>query len=89
MPTMEFIVRNRLGLHTRPAAELVRIASRYECRIAITNEKKTVNGKSIMSVMTLAANQGTALTIEAVGTDAEEALVKISELFASNFGEQH
>ena len=83
------VVRNKLGLHTRPAAELVRLAARYECSIAISSEKKIANGKSILSVMTLAANQGTVLTIEAVGTDAEDALIQISALFASSFGEQY
>ena len=89
IPTAKVLVRNRLGLHARPAAELVRLAARYKCRIAISSEKKTVNGKSILSVMTLAANQGTVLTIEAVGTDAEDALIQISALFASSFGEQY
>jgi phosphocarrier protein HPr len=87
MPKTEVVISNRLGLHARPSAALVRLAARYECTIAISNGDKTVNGKSIMGVMTLAANQGTVLTIEAVGTDATEALVQLGGLFGSNFGE--
>ena len=88
MPKAEIVIGNRLGLHARPSAELVRLAARYECNITISNGEKTVNAKSIMSVMTLAASQGRILTLEAMGIDAEDALVALVALFASNFGEQ-
>ena len=88
MPKAEIVIGNRLGLHARPSAELVRLAGRYECNIMISNGEKTVNAKSIMSVMTLAASQGRVLTLETLGIDAEDALVALVELFTSNFGEQ-
>ncbi len=81
-------VRNRLGLHLRPASQLVRLASSFEdCDICITKEGQKVNAKSIMGVIMLAAEQGSELMIEAAGPSAERALAQVLDLLNSGFGE--
>jgi phosphocarrier protein HPr len=79
---------NKLGLHARAATRLVNRASVFECELWISNGEKTVNGKSIMGVLTLAASKGTKLTIEAEGKDENEAIEDITELIISRFGEE-
>jgi len=80
-------VPNRLGLHARPAAEFVKLSARYESRISVDKDGLTVNGKSIMGVMMLAAEYGSVLRILAEGPDAEKAASALSDLVASGFGE--
>ena len=65
---------NKHGLHARPAAEMVKAASRFKCDITISRDDLEVNGKSIMGVMMLAAEYGAMITLRASGPDAEEAL---------------
>jgi phosphocarrier protein len=83
----EVTVINRLGLHARPAAMFVRIASRYRAEIWVSKESERVNGKSIMGLMMLAAGQGSKLKIECDGPDAGKALEEIEELIQSRFNE--
>ncbi len=78
---------NKLGLHARAASRLVNCASVFEAEIWIKNGEKTINGKSIMGVLTLAASKGTVLVIQADGPDREEALQAIYELISGRFGE--
>ena len=78
---------NKHGLHARPAAEMVKAASRFKCDITISRDDLEVNGKSIMGVMMLAAEYGASITLKATGTDAEEALDALATLVASRFGE--
>ncbi len=78
---------NRLGLHARAATRLVNCASVFKAELLIKNGDKTINGKSIMGVLTLAACKGTVLVIEADGSDREEALQAICELINDRFGE--
>ena len=66
-------IKNPQGLHARPASIFVKIANKYEAEVADKKGKQTVNGKSIMGLMMLAANQGTLITIEVSGADAESA----------------
>ena len=80
-------VINRLGLHARPAAMFVRIASRYRSEIWVSKEGEEVNGKSIMGLMMLAAGQGSRLQIRCEGPDAEEALSELEALIKSRFNE--
>ncbi|MGB1882322.1 MAG: HPr family phosphocarrier protein [Gammaproteobacteria bacterium] len=87
MPTVEVTIINRLGLHARAAAKFVQAASRYGSEISVERDDKTVNGKSIMGVMMLAASQGTTLKISATGDDADAALSEIVGLINSRFGE--
>ncbi len=78
---------NKHGLHARPAAEMVKAASRYKADITISREDLEVNGKSIMGVMMLAAEYGATITLRATGPDAEDAIDALSVLVASRFGE--
>ncbi len=81
------IVPNRLGIHARPAALIVKKASSFRSEITIAAGPEEINGKSIMGVMTLAAGQGTELTVTASGSDEEKAVESLCELIASGFGE--
>jgi phosphocarrier protein HPr len=78
---------NRNGLHARPAAEIVKTASKFKSDITILREDLEVNGKSIMGVMMLAAECGSTLTLRASGPDADEAVGAIAAVIASKFGE--
>jgi phosphocarrier protein len=78
---------NKLGLHARAAAKLVTCASRYQSQILLERNGQRVNGKSIMGVMMLAASQGTELTLEVDGADAQQALAALESLIAERFGE--
>ena len=73
-------VANRLGLHARPAAELVKTATRFESEIQIAKDEVWVNAKSILGLMTLAAERGSELSIKADGRDADAAVAAIAEL---------
>jgi phosphocarrier protein HPr len=83
----DIAVINRLGLHARPAAMFVRIASRYRAEIWVSKEGEEVNGKSIMGLMMLAAGQGSKLHIRCEGPDAEKALEELEELINARFHE--
>ncbi|PYL05782.1 MAG: HPr family phosphocarrier protein [Verrucomicrobia bacterium] len=83
----EITIVNRLGLHARPAAMFVRIASRYRAEVWVAKESEEVNGKSIMGLMMLAAGQGSKLRIRCVGSDAAKALQELEELINSKFNE--
>jgi phosphocarrier protein len=83
----EITIVNRLGLHARPAAMFVRIASRYRAEVWVEKEGENVNGKSIMGLMMLAAGQGSKLQIRCEGPDADKALAELEELIASKFNE--
>src|ERR1700726_2384155 len=78
---------NRLGLHARPAAMFVRIASRYRSEIWGAKEGEEVNGKSIMGLMMLAAGQGSKLRIRCEGPDADKAIEELEELINARFHE--
>ena len=84
----EVRIENRNGLHARPAAEIVKAASRFKAEVTITRDDMEVNGKSIMGVMMLAAEYGTTLWLRANGDDAEQAVEAIAALVASRFGEK-
>ena len=84
----EFDILNRLGLHARAAAQLVRLANGFASEIHVVKDGMVVNGKSIMGVLMLAAPKDTKILIRAVGVDAEEALAAIGELIAGKFGEE-
>ena len=80
-------VVNRLGLHARPAAEFVKIASKYESDITVSKDTTEVNGKSILGVMTLAAECGCELVLRATGSDAEAAVEAIAAVATKDFGD--
>ena len=83
----ELTVVNRLGLHARPAAMFVRIASRHRAEIWVAKEGEEVNGKSIMGLMMLAAGQGSKLRIRCDGPDADKAMEELEELIKAGFNE--
>jgi phosphocarrier protein HPr len=78
---------NKLGLHARAAAKLVTLASKYSSDVDIARNDQSVNGKSIMGVMMLAASKGTRLVIRTKGIDELEAADQLAELVAEKFGE--
>src|SRR6476619_120590 len=83
----EITIVNRLGLHARPAAMFVRIASRYRSEVWVEKEGEQINGKSIMGLMMLAAGQGSKLTIRCEGPDADKVLEELEELIQKKFNE--
>ena len=84
----EIPIVNRLGLHARPAAMFVRIASRYRSEIWVSKEGEEVNGKSIMGLMMLAAGQGSKLRIRCEGPDADTAIEELEGLINAKFNEE-
>ncbi|MGH7652283.1 MAG: HPr family phosphocarrier protein [Gemmatimonadaceae bacterium] len=87
MPEREVTIVNKLGIHARPAAEIVKTAGRFRSSITILRDDLEVNAKSIMGVMMLAAEFGSTITIRATGEDAEAALDAIAAVIANKFGE--
>ncbi len=79
---------NSLGLHARPAAQMVRMASGFAAEIELAKDGMAVNGKSIMGVMMLAAECGSTLTIRATGPDEAAAVDALAGLIAGGFGEE-
>ncbi len=87
MIEQEVTIRNRAGLHTRPAASIVKLAAKFRSDFFIEKDDFQINGKSIIGVMTLAAEQGSKLLIRFNGPDEEEAYHAMIKLFDSGFGE--
>src|SRR5437764_7010206 len=83
----DIAITNRLGLHARPAAMFVRIASRHRAEIWVAKEGEEVNGKSIMGLMMLAAGRGSKLRIRCEGPDADKAMEELEELVKAGFNE--
>jgi phosphocarrier protein len=81
----ELVVQNKMGIHARPAAEFVKTANRYECSIMVEKDGETVNGKSIMGLMMLAAGPGSKIQVQCEGSDALNALQEIEQLVRSKF----
>lgn len=85
---IEVIIKNKLGLHLRAAADFVKLAGKYKSDIFVEKDSEQVSGKSIMGIMALAAVEGTKLIIKAEGEDAKEALNKLKGLINNKFGEK-
>jgi len=81
-------IANKNGLHARPAAEIVKLAAKFKSDIRLAREELEVNGKSIMGVMMLAAEFGSALNVRADGPDAKEAVDALAALISNRFGEK-
>lgn len=88
MITQTTRIVNKLGLHARPSAQLVTTASRFESEVFFSRDQLRVNGKSIMGVMMLAAEQGSELLVEVSGPDEERAMAEILKVIESGFGEE-
>jgi len=83
----ELTVVNKLGIHARPASMFVRTANRFTAEVFVEKDGETINGKSIMGLMMLAAGPGSRLTVRAEGTDAAAAVAAIEELLRRKFEE--
>jgi phosphocarrier protein len=83
----DVIIKNRAGLHTRPAETLVKMAARFKSEFFIVKDGVEINGKSIIGVMTLAAEQGSTLMLRFDGEDEGEACAAIVDLFERGFDE--
>jgi phosphocarrier protein len=84
----ELVIVNRKGLHARATAKFVQCCERFDAAITVSKDGETVNGSSIMGILTLGAGQGTAIVVSASGPDAESALNALAELVANRFGEE-
>ena len=82
-----FVISNKLGLHARPAAVFVQTANRFEALVEVQKDDLKIDGKSIMGIMTLAAEMGSSITVRATGKDAVAAIDALAKLIESNFGE--
>lgn len=88
MPEITLTVHNKVGLHARPAALFVQTAKPFESDIKIAHGEREANAKSILGVLTLGVERGTAITIRAEGTDATQALAALQALVEDNFGDE-
>jgi phosphotransferase system HPr (HPr) family protein len=79
----QVIVKNKQGLHARPAALFVQIANKFDSQITVIRDKEEVNGKSIMGILMLGAEQGSQIIIEAEGDDAHLAVVELAKVISS------
>ncbi|MFH1868970.1 MAG: HPr family phosphocarrier protein [Candidatus Omnitrophota bacterium] len=76
----EIIIRNKQGLHARPAAIFVQVANKFDSDISVIKDNEEVNGKSIMGILMLGAEQGTVVYLRATGPDAEEAVAELEKI---------
>ncbi|MGH7618489.1 MAG: HPr family phosphocarrier protein [Gemmatimonadaceae bacterium] len=88
MPERAVQIVNKNGLHARPAAEIVKLAAKFQSEITIVKDDLDVNGKSIMGVMMLAAEHGSTILLRAEGPDADAALDALVTLVGNRFGER-
>ena len=80
----KIVVKNKLGLHARPAALFVQMANKFDSRITVEKDNEKVNGKSIMGILTLGVERGSFIIIEAEGQDAQTAISELERLVSSN-----
>jgi phosphocarrier protein len=88
MEVRTFTIKNKLGLHARAAALLVKTANRFVSNVSLEKDGLEVNGKSIMGILMLAATKGTRITLKAEGKDAEQAIETLGKLIENKFGEE-
>lgn len=88
MIAREAVIRNRLGLHARAAAKFVHAATRFTSQIRVVRDGKTMDGKSIMGILLLAAGYGASIVISADGPDEQEAVGALCQLVEHAFGEE-
>lgn len=85
--TKELVVQNKMGIHARPAAMIVRVTNRFKADVFVEKDEEQVNGKSIMGLMMLAAGKGSKVKFLATGNDAAQMLAEIEQLFERKFDE--
>ena len=84
----ELVIANKLGIHARPAAMFVKTANQFDCEVFVEKDGETVNGKSIMGLMMLAAGPGCKIRVQADGADAAKAVHEIEALIKRKFDEE-
>lgn len=84
----DFVIKNKVGLHARPAAVLVQTANKFKSNIFVEKDGKSVSAKSILGVLSLGAEKGIKISVEIEGEDEQEAMNTISELIANKFGDE-
>jgi len=87
MVTKELTIINKLGIHARPAAQFVKLASKFDADIVVEKDGEEVDGKSILGLMMLAVGRGSKITITAEGKDEQEALNALEDLISRKFEE--
>jgi phosphocarrier protein HPr len=87
MITRDVVICNRLGLHARAAAKFVHAATRFQSQVRVSRDRRTMDGKSIMGILLLAAGHGATITISADGPDEADAVAALSRLVETGFGE--
>jgi phosphocarrier protein HPr len=87
MASKNFEIKNKLGLHARAAALLVQTINKFDAEVTIVKDGQTVDGRSIMGVLTLAATQGSRIQLDAKGREAEEVLAAVEKLIDNKFFE--
>lgn len=85
--TKELVVQNKMGIHARPAAMVVRVTNKFKAEVFVEKDEEQVNGKSIMGLMMLAAGCGAKLKVSAKGADAAKALSELEQLLIAKFNE--
>jgi phosphocarrier protein HPr len=85
--TKELVVQNKMGIHARPAAMIVRITNKFKAEVFVEKDEEQVNGKSIMGLMMLAAGKGSKVKFQATGEDAAAMLAELEALFTRKFDE--
>ncbi|MGJ8633130.1 MAG: HPr family phosphocarrier protein [Luteolibacter sp.] len=88
MPSKDFTIQNKLGIHARPAAQFVKLANRFQSDITVEKDGEEVDGKSIMGLMMLAAGHGSVIVVRAEGEDQDAALEAIGDLVSRKFEEE-
>jgi len=88
MQTQEIRIRNRLGLHARASAKIVKLASRFRCRVSLVFDGRRANARNIHAVMMLAASMGTTIRLETAGPDEAAAMTAMVQLINDRFGEE-
>lgn len=88
MKKKDLMIENKLGLHARAAAQIVKSASAYSSKISLSKDNLEVDGKSIMGIMMLAAGKGSSITVHVHGDDEDQALAGLERLFRDKFGEK-
>jgi phosphocarrier protein HPr len=88
MKKKELLIENKLGLHARAAAQIVKSASSYASKVVLSKDNLEVDGKSIMGIMMLAAAKGSSIEVQVNGDDEDQALAGLERLFKDKFGEK-
>jgi len=88
MTTRDCVIRNRLGMHARAAAKFVQLATRFSAQVRVSRDGRTMDGKSIMGILLLAAGAGASIVITADGSDETDAAEALCRLVESGFGEE-